>query len=332
MPHSSAPSSAGSSPTSRSAPSSAAGSTRARSSRSWRARPAARSTRSRSASRIATASTSARSPARSRSATRPTHHEEVVHPNAVELVETLVEHHDQPFGDSSAVPTYLLSEITRREVTVALSRRRRRRAVRRLRALRGGARAAPARPAARRRAGGRAPRAAQPRRARAALRAARSARPARRLPLVAELRRRAAAPTRCSAKPPTPGRSRTTTPSGRTPRERTTLDRLLNLNLRTYLVDDLLVKVDRMQHGPRPRGPLAVPRHRARRARAAPGAVDEGPRAARSSACCATRSPTSCPQRSWRAASAASASRWIAGFATTSPATSPRRSARPARA
>ncbi len=49
------------------------------------------------------------------------HHEEVVHPDAVELIETLVRHHDQPFGDSSAVPTYLLSEITRREVTVALS-------------------------------------------------------------------------------------------------------------------------------------------------------------------------------------------------------------------
>jgi len=52
---------------------------------------------------------------------RTSHHEEVVHPNAVELVERLVWHHDQPFGDSSAVPTFLLSEITRREVTVALS-------------------------------------------------------------------------------------------------------------------------------------------------------------------------------------------------------------------
>jgi asparagine synthase (glutamine-hydrolysing) len=49
------------------------------------------------------------------------HHEEVVAPHAVDLVEKLVWHHDQPFGDSSAVPTYLLCEITRREVTVALS-------------------------------------------------------------------------------------------------------------------------------------------------------------------------------------------------------------------
>jgi asparagine synthase (glutamine-hydrolysing) len=48
------------------------------------------------------------------------HHEFVVRPNAVDLVERLVWHHDQPFGDSSAVPTYLLSELTRSQVTVAL--------------------------------------------------------------------------------------------------------------------------------------------------------------------------------------------------------------------
>src|SRR4051794_21910191 len=49
------------------------------------------------------------------------HHQFVVHPDAVDLVERLVWHHDQPFGDSSAVPTFLLSEVTRSEVTVALS-------------------------------------------------------------------------------------------------------------------------------------------------------------------------------------------------------------------
>lgn len=49
------------------------------------------------------------------------HHEEVVAPNAVDLVERLVWHHDQPFGDSSAIPTFLLAEMTRRNVTVALS-------------------------------------------------------------------------------------------------------------------------------------------------------------------------------------------------------------------
>jgi asparagine synthase (glutamine-hydrolysing) len=49
------------------------------------------------------------------------HHEEVVAPDAVDLVERLVWHHDQPFGDSSAIPTYLLAEMTGRSVTVALS-------------------------------------------------------------------------------------------------------------------------------------------------------------------------------------------------------------------
>jgi len=36
------------------------------------------------------------------------------------FVERLVWHHDQPFGDSSAIPTFLLSELTRKHVTVAL--------------------------------------------------------------------------------------------------------------------------------------------------------------------------------------------------------------------
>lgn len=49
------------------------------------------------------------------------HHEAVAHPETVELVERLVYHHDQPFGDSSAVPTYLLNEVAREHVTVALS-------------------------------------------------------------------------------------------------------------------------------------------------------------------------------------------------------------------
>jgi len=52
---------------------------------------------------------------------RTNHHEFVVKPDAVDLVEKLVWHHDQPFGDSSAIPTYLLSEVTAQHVTVALS-------------------------------------------------------------------------------------------------------------------------------------------------------------------------------------------------------------------
>jgi asparagine synthase (glutamine-hydrolysing) len=49
------------------------------------------------------------------------HTEFVVRPDAADLVDRLVWHHDQPFGDSSALPTFLLSELTRSHVTVALS-------------------------------------------------------------------------------------------------------------------------------------------------------------------------------------------------------------------
>lgn len=49
------------------------------------------------------------------------HHEFVVAPKAIDLIERLVWHYDQPFGDSSAVPTFLLNELTRSHVTVALS-------------------------------------------------------------------------------------------------------------------------------------------------------------------------------------------------------------------
>jgi asparagine synthase (glutamine-hydrolysing) len=48
------------------------------------------------------------------------HTEFVVQPDAADLIERLVWHHDQPFGDSSALPTFLLSELTREHVTVAL--------------------------------------------------------------------------------------------------------------------------------------------------------------------------------------------------------------------
>lgn len=44
-----------------------------------------------------------------------------VPPQALELAPLLVWHHDQPFGDSSAIPTYLVSKLTRAHVTVALT-------------------------------------------------------------------------------------------------------------------------------------------------------------------------------------------------------------------
>lgn len=49
------------------------------------------------------------------------HTEFVVRPDAVDLIERLVWHYDQPFGDSSAIPTFLLSDLTRQHVTVALA-------------------------------------------------------------------------------------------------------------------------------------------------------------------------------------------------------------------
>ncbi len=44
-----------------------------------------------------------------------------VTPDEIQIIEKLVWHYDEPFGDSSAVPTWYLSELTRSQVTVALS-------------------------------------------------------------------------------------------------------------------------------------------------------------------------------------------------------------------
>jgi asparagine synthase (glutamine-hydrolysing) len=48
------------------------------------------------------------------------HHEHVVRPNALDVVDKLVWHYDEPFADSSAVPTYYVSWVARQHVTVAL--------------------------------------------------------------------------------------------------------------------------------------------------------------------------------------------------------------------
>ena len=44
-----------------------------------------------------------------------------VKPEALSLLSDLVWQHDQPFADSSAIPTYLVSKLTREQVTVALT-------------------------------------------------------------------------------------------------------------------------------------------------------------------------------------------------------------------
>jgi asparagine synthase (glutamine-hydrolysing) len=49
------------------------------------------------------------------------HHEFVVKPDALAIIDDLIGHFDEPFGDSSAIPTWYVSEIARRHVTVVLS-------------------------------------------------------------------------------------------------------------------------------------------------------------------------------------------------------------------
>ena len=49
------------------------------------------------------------------------HHEMVVEPNALDILPKLIWHYDEPFADSSAIPTMLLAQMTRQHVTVALS-------------------------------------------------------------------------------------------------------------------------------------------------------------------------------------------------------------------
>lgn len=196
------------------------------------------------------------------------HHEFVVQPDAVDLVERLVWYHDQPFGDSSAIPTYLLAEVTRANVTVALSgdggdelfagyerfaaglMARRFAALPRSlrRAITSGAALIP--PSAGR------GRAASAQRFLAVA--------DRGLPdaflswisFVSDRDRRALLGGEADNWGVVDYRSVWAESEGAAP-----LDRLLNLNLRTYLVDDLLVKADRMSmaHGLEVRSPFLDP-------------------------------------------------------------------------
>jgi asparagine synthase (glutamine-hydrolysing) len=49
------------------------------------------------------------------------HHEFVVTPDICEIVDELVWHFDEPFADSSSIPTYMVSKLAREHVTVVLS-------------------------------------------------------------------------------------------------------------------------------------------------------------------------------------------------------------------
>jgi asparagine synthase (glutamine-hydrolysing) len=49
------------------------------------------------------------------------HHEFVVRPDGVAILDDLVRHFDEPFADASAIPTWYVSAMARRHVTVVLS-------------------------------------------------------------------------------------------------------------------------------------------------------------------------------------------------------------------
>jgi asparagine synthase (glutamine-hydrolysing) len=49
------------------------------------------------------------------------HHVEIVRPHALEILPDLVRHYGEPFGDSSAIPTYYVSRVARQQVPMVLS-------------------------------------------------------------------------------------------------------------------------------------------------------------------------------------------------------------------
>ena len=244
------------------------------------------------------------------------HHELMVRPDAVELLPKLVEAFDEPFADSSALPTYLVSRARLRARQGRAVGRGGRRAVRRLLHLRRRHARAAGRPArvagaAARRAPAELDRQGQPRLQGQALRP-RRAPAAARAPswlegdLLPEARARAAArPARAATSIPLDVyRARYAETEGADE-----LARLQDVDSGIYLADDLLVKTDRtsMAHSLEARVPFCDPVV-AELALALP-AAHEGPRVREEAPAAARRSRRSCRPRSSARASRASRSR-----------------------
>jgi asparagine synthase (glutamine-hydrolysing) len=49
------------------------------------------------------------------------HHEEIVNPDGLAILPELVKHYGEPFGDSSAIPTWYVSRLARKHVTMVLT-------------------------------------------------------------------------------------------------------------------------------------------------------------------------------------------------------------------
>ena len=49
------------------------------------------------------------------------HHEEIVRPDAIEILDRITHHLDEPFADASAIPTWYVARLAAREVKVVLS-------------------------------------------------------------------------------------------------------------------------------------------------------------------------------------------------------------------
>ena len=288
--------------------------------------------RSRSASRRRR-STSSPARARSPSATARSHRELVLRPDAALLLPALADAFDEPFADSSALPTYLVSKLAAEDVKVALSGEGGDELfggyytyVADLLAERVGP-LARARAAARRAAAD-----VDARRRASTTRRSASSRAAHLPPLERHhgwkeifSRRRARRADRPRAHACDPVAAAIARASPR-PRAHELLTRLQDVDLGIYLVDDLLVKTDRasMAWSLEARVPfLDTGRRRTSRSRCRRGTRCA---ASRRSGCCGRPSSRCCRARSCTGASAASRSPPPPGCAASSSRSRARRS------